>query len=84
MVKTLGDTLEQERTLPAATLVEWRAACVAWEADASKPNPFERKREVISIASVRYDLAREGGGITRGQSDSSEMLSTGIQLEEQQ
>ncbi|KAJ7471708.1 hypothetical protein B0H11DRAFT_2237257 [Mycena galericulata] len=84
MVKTRRDTREQERTLPRATVVEWEKMCVAWEADASKPNPFERTVEVKTIASVRYELVQEGGGIVRGQTDSAEMLAMGVQLEEQQ
>ncbi|KAJ7827921.1 hypothetical protein B0H13DRAFT_2240976 [Mycena leptocephala] len=74
MVKTRLETLEAERTLPRETLVQWKAECVAWEADATQPNPFERKTKEISIASVRYELAEKGGGI---------MLAMGVQLEEQ-
>jgi uncharacterized protein (DUF2345 family) len=70
--------------LPRETLVKWEVECVAWEADAKEPNPFERKTEEISIASVRYELAEKGGGIVRGETDSSEMLAMGVQLEEQQ
>ncbi|KAJ7431719.1 hypothetical protein FB451DRAFT_1573587 [Mycena latifolia] len=84
MVKTRRDTLEQEASLPAETLVEWTAATVAWEADASKPNPFERTTQEKSLASVRYELAQEGGGAVRGETESSEMLAQGVQLEETQ
>lgn len=84
MVKTRLETLEGERTLPRETLAQWKVECVAWEADATQPNPFERKTEEISIASVRYELAEKGGGIVRGETDSSEMLAMGVQLEEQQ
>ncbi|KAJ6548887.1 hypothetical protein B0H19DRAFT_1032024 [Mycena capillaripes] len=77
-------TLEQERTLPQETLAEWRMECEAWEADALQPNPFERKTATKSIASVRYELAQEGGGIIRGETASSEMLAMAVQLEEQQ
>ncbi|KAJ7817081.1 hypothetical protein B0H13DRAFT_2242339 [Mycena leptocephala] len=51
---------ENHRTLPWETLAQWKVECVAWEADATQPNPFERKTEEISIASVRYELAEKG------------------------
>ncbi|KAJ7079804.1 hypothetical protein B0H15DRAFT_953890 [Mycena belliarum] len=84
MVKTRRDTLEQERSLPADTLSQWKAGVVAWEENADEPNPFERTTEEISIASVRYKLATEGGGVVRGDTESADMLSQGIQLEETQ
>ncbi|KAJ6484283.1 hypothetical protein DFH09DRAFT_1252934 [Mycena vulgaris] len=84
MVKTRKDTLEQERTLPRATVVEWKTGVVAWEEDATKPNPVERTTQQINIASVRYELALEGGGEVRGNADSSEMLAQGVQLEDTQ
>ncbi|KAJ7075957.1 hypothetical protein B0H15DRAFT_791204 [Mycena belliarum] len=84
MVKTRRDTLEQERSLPPATVAEWTAACEAWEANEDAPNPFERTREDVSIASVRYQLTEAGGGVVRGDTSSSEMIAVGIQLEEQQ
>ncbi|KAJ7145502.1 hypothetical protein C8R46DRAFT_918383, partial [Mycena filopes] len=84
MVKARRETLLQEGTLPQATLAEWKATSVAWEANTMLPNPFERKRDQISIASVRYQLAEEGGGVVRGGTHSAEMLAMGVQLEEQQ
>ncbi|KAJ7178238.1 hypothetical protein C8R46DRAFT_1346442 [Mycena filopes] len=84
MVSTRQDTLDQERTLPRATLAKWRTGCEAWEADAAAANPFQRTRDQVTIASVRYELAQEGKAIVRGQTDSSDMLAMGVQLEEQQ
>ncbi|KAJ6529050.1 hypothetical protein DFH09DRAFT_1412508 [Mycena vulgaris] len=84
MVQTRRDTLSQEHTLPVRTVVEWKKAVVAWEADATQPNPFERTTTTKNIASVRYELAQEGGGIVRGNTDSSEMLAQGIKLEDTQ
>jgi hypothetical protein len=84
MIETRANTLEQERTLPKAVLAEWTAAAVAWEEDASKPNPFERTTQEVSMASVRYELAVEGGGAVRGDTESAEMLAQGVQLEEAQ
>ncbi|KAJ7093330.1 hypothetical protein B0H15DRAFT_776920 [Mycena belliarum] len=84
MVKTRRDTLAQEGSLPVETLAEWTAMAMAWEADADKPNPFERTTEQISIASVRFKLAQEGGGVMRGETESADMLAQGVQLEETQ
>ncbi|KAJ6524642.1 hypothetical protein DFH09DRAFT_1046744 [Mycena vulgaris] len=84
MVKTRRDTLEQERSLPRATLVQWKADVVAWEADSKNTNPFERTTKLVNIASVRYALAMEGGGEVRGNTESSEMLAQGVQLEDTQ
>ncbi|KAJ6595066.1 hypothetical protein DFH09DRAFT_1305749 [Mycena vulgaris] len=84
MVETQGNTLEQEQTLPKAALAEWTVATVAWEEDTSKPNPFARMTQEVSMASVRYELAVEGGGAVRGDTESAEMLAQGVQLEEAQ
>ncbi|KAJ7760049.1 hypothetical protein B0H16DRAFT_1313165, partial [Mycena metata] len=84
MIATRRDTLEQERTLPRGTVKEWTTTCINWENDAAMENPFERKRDQISLASVRYELVQEGKALVRGQTDSSEMLAMGVQLEEQQ
>ncbi|KAJ7120853.1 hypothetical protein C8R44DRAFT_920339, partial [Mycena epipterygia] len=79
MVKTRQDTLEQEHTLPKETLTPWKEGMAAWEADANAANPFERTTQVVSIASVRYELVQEGGGLVRGNTESSEMLAQGVQ-----
>ncbi|KAJ6597135.1 hypothetical protein DFH09DRAFT_1072042 [Mycena vulgaris] len=84
MVKTRVDTLEQERALPRATVVKWTEEIVAWEGDSTKTNPFERTTEHKNVASVRYELAQEGGGEVRGSTDSAEMLAQGMQLEDTQ
>jgi hypothetical protein len=84
MIATRCDTLEQERKLPKAALAEWTAGAIAWEEDTSKPNPFERTTQQMSMASVRYELAVEGGGEVRGDTESAEMLAQGVQLEETQ
>ncbi|KAJ7611090.1 hypothetical protein DFH06DRAFT_1016313 [Mycena polygramma] len=83
MVRSRKDTLAQERTLPKATLAVWREMAETWEANPVKPNPFERTREAINIASVRCELAEEGGGVVRGETESSDMLAQGVQIEEQ-
>ncbi|KAJ6575960.1 hypothetical protein DFH09DRAFT_915004 [Mycena vulgaris] len=81
---TRCETLEQERVLPVETVAEWKEGVVAWEADPKAVNPFERTTQHITIASVRYELAQEGGGVVRGNTDSAEMLAQGVQLEDTQ
>ncbi|KAJ6457034.1 hypothetical protein C8R47DRAFT_996066 [Mycena vitilis] len=84
MVKTRKETLEQQRTLPLAAVVQWTGDCVAWEENPKNTNPFQRKTEEITIASIRYQLAAEGGGMVRGETPSAEMLANGISLETEQ
>ncbi|KAK7029968.1 CxC2 domain-containing protein [Favolaschia claudopus] len=84
MLRTRRETLQMERTLPAETLEEWKEMCVAWEANAACPNPFERTQKQIDLASVRLQLTVEGGGMVRGEINSTEMLSMGVKLESEQ
>ncbi|KAG2028869.1 hypothetical protein BDR03DRAFT_882493 [Suillus americanus] len=75
-----------------ATLEQWREQVEAWERDAAQPNPFERKAESITMASVRLELAREDqidlqtGTYLALHEDCtpSVLISTGLELEEQQ
>ncbi|KAJ7604333.1 hypothetical protein B0H17DRAFT_1222240 [Mycena rosella] len=84
MVKTRQDMLDQERSLPKATLATWNAMAITWEANPLMPNLFERTTECVSIVSVHYELVAEGGGILHGDTASSKMLVQGVQLEETQ
>ncbi|KAJ6524914.1 hypothetical protein DFH09DRAFT_1095930 [Mycena vulgaris] len=77
MVETRRNTLSQEHTLPVPTVVKWKEDVVAWEEDATNPNPFERTTTMKNIAS-------RVGGVVRGNTDSSEMLAQGIKLEDTQ
>ncbi|KAG1724932.1 uncharacterized protein EDB91DRAFT_1331171 [Suillus paluster] len=75
-----------------ATLEQWREQVEAWECDAAQPNPFERKAESITMASVRLELAREDqidlqtGTYLALHEDCtpSVLISTGLELKEQQ
>jgi hypothetical protein len=65
-----------------------------WEADIEAPNPFETIRKDQHVASVRAELAaeaaaREAAGAeevdaVRGDMHVTELIATGLQLEEQQ
>ncbi|KAG0695571.1 hypothetical protein DFH29DRAFT_984920 [Suillus ampliporus] len=89
MFKDLDDGLRGEY---GATLEQWREQVEAWERDAAQPNPFERKAETITMASVRLELAREDqvdlqtGTCLALHKDCtpSVLISTGLELEEQQ
>ncbi|RXW13490.1 hypothetical protein EST38_g12368 [Candolleomyces aberdarensis] len=45
--------------LEKGDVIEWTRAVKAWEADWSKPNPYEPSRASISESSVRLELAKE-------------------------
>ncbi|KAG1864826.1 hypothetical protein F4604DRAFT_1683248 [Suillus subluteus] len=74
------------------TLKQWREQVEAWEYDPTQPNPFERKAETVTMASVRLELAREDkinlqtGTCLALHEDCtpSILISTGLELEEQQ
>ncbi|KAG1794813.1 uncharacterized protein HD556DRAFT_1474044, partial [Suillus plorans] len=75
-----------------AALEQWREQVEAWEYDSTQPNPFERKAETVTMASVRLELAREDeidlqtGTCLALHEDCtpSILISTGLELEEQQ
>ncbi|KAJ7092128.1 hypothetical protein C8R43DRAFT_908179, partial [Mycena crocata] len=82
MVKTRVDTLKQEGSLPLQTVRKWTKMSLRWEKDAKRRNPFQRKTKKVTLASVRYEIALEGGGVVQGETDSSEMLAMGLKLEQ--
>ncbi|KAJ6523886.1 hypothetical protein DFH09DRAFT_1329751 [Mycena vulgaris] len=81
-VQTRCKTLEQERALPVETVAEWKEGVIAWEADPRAVNLFEQTTQHITIASVRYKLVQEGGGVVQENTDSAELLAQGVQLED--
>ncbi|KAG1720793.1 uncharacterized protein EDB91DRAFT_1256828 [Suillus paluster] len=74
-----------------ATLEQWREQVEAWERDAVQLNPFERKAETLTMASVWLELAREDqvdlqmGTCLALDEDCtpSVLISTGLEIEEQ-
>ncbi|KAF8449453.1 hypothetical protein L210DRAFT_3609687 [Boletus edulis BED1] len=73
-------------------LAKWKEDVEAWEADMSKPNPFEVRSHFISQASVRLSLAQCDALRIAESSEPpihpdvspSVLISTGIDLEDQQ
>ncbi|KAJ3509357.1 hypothetical protein NLJ89_g5259 [Agrocybe chaxingu] len=51
--------IEFDVALPEESAVEWTKMCLAWEADQTKPNPFESKSKVLSDTEVRLQLAQD-------------------------
>ncbi|KAF8442225.1 hypothetical protein L210DRAFT_3397494 [Boletus edulis BED1] len=85
------DLLEFERSLEARygeQLARWRADVEAWEKDMSKPNLFEVKSKSVTQAAVRLQLAQEESDQVESSIhvdiSPSVLISTGIDLEEQQ
>ncbi|KAG2135246.1 hypothetical protein DEU56DRAFT_981136 [Suillus clintonianus] len=86
------DLNDFEAALDSSQLACWKEDVVAWEADRSKPNPFELKVTAVSQASVRLALSKaEADDIERGTSMSlhddispSMLISSGLDLEDQQ
>ncbi|KIK78259.1 hypothetical protein PAXRUDRAFT_36671 [Paxillus rubicundulus Ve08.2h10] len=52
------DLAEFEKAIPPANLNKWRHSVENWEADDSKPNPFEVKASTITAVSVWLELAQ--------------------------
>ncbi|KAJ6466504.1 hypothetical protein DFH09DRAFT_1485378 [Mycena vulgaris] len=89
MLETRAAQVDMEASYPPSVIQAWTEMAVAWEADESKPNPFwsEVKRE--SLKEVRLKLAAIAAADleherVRGDMHETEMLSMGLQLEEQQ
>ncbi|KAJ6619067.1 hypothetical protein B0H10DRAFT_1947080 [Mycena sp. CBHHK59/15] len=76
------------------TVEEWTEMAERWEKDPEAPNPFETRAKDDHLAQVRKDLAEEAAareaagmedaGAVRDDMHITEMLSMGLQLEEQQ
>ncbi|KAG1830663.1 hypothetical protein EV424DRAFT_1470336 [Suillus variegatus] len=90
--EALDDLEEGLRGEYSAALTQWREQVEAWERDPAKPNPFERRAETVTMASVRLELARDDqNDIQTGtclalheDCTPSVLISTGLELEEQQ
>ncbi|KAJ7683938.1 hypothetical protein B0H14DRAFT_2422270, partial [Mycena olivaceomarginata] len=82
--------VDKEASFPTSVIQTWTAMVVAWEADSSQPNPFAVsdkpqddlkavRRKLAVVASEDVEHLR-----VRGDMHETEMLSMGLQLEEQQ
>ncbi|KAJ7594166.1 hypothetical protein C8J56DRAFT_1043935 [Mycena floridula] len=69
---------------------EWEKAVVDWEADSTKPNPYESKKSSLSIHEVRLQLSTEESVLAESglpsvhDTSTAEFLLIGLDLEEQQ
>ncbi|KAF8125287.1 hypothetical protein EV363DRAFT_1402521 [Boletus edulis] len=83
---------ELEAALPLGRVSQWTAEVEAWEADRERANPFQRKREVVTQAKIRLELAKEEAKLLQEGDDisldsevsPSVLISTGLDLEDQQ
>ncbi|KAJ7748905.1 hypothetical protein B0H16DRAFT_1847881 [Mycena metata] len=86
------ELLEAERGLPAEVVAEWTTAMELWEADPANPNPFKMTEKHESVQAIRGRLAQEAATAVvgdqaddvRGDVHATEMITMGMQLEEQQ
>jgi hypothetical protein len=89
MLDTRAAWVDVEASFPPAVISAWTAMAVAWEADASNPNPFQSTVQYESLREVKRRLADVAAEDVeqlhvRGDMHETEMLSMGLQLEEQQ
>ncbi|KAJ6607278.1 hypothetical protein B0H10DRAFT_1631100, partial [Mycena sp. CBHHK59/15] len=92
--KFVLDDMEESLSLADGTVEEWTEMAERWEKDPDAPNPFETRAKDDHLAQVRKDLAEEAAareaagmedaGAVRDDMHITEMLSMGLQLEEQQ
>ncbi|KAJ7448481.1 hypothetical protein FB451DRAFT_1567204 [Mycena latifolia] len=92
MVDKQQELVETEASLPRETLEPWKKAMELWELDPSNPNPFNIADKHASLQAIRGRIAEEtkdavegdAAGDVRGDLHASEMISMGMQLEQQQ
>ncbi|KAJ6498612.1 hypothetical protein DFH09DRAFT_1336611 [Mycena vulgaris] len=92
MVEKQQDLVETEASLPQETLKPWKKAMELWELDPRNPNPFNVAEKHASLLAVRARIAEEvqhemegdASDDVRGDLHASEMLSMGLNLEDQQ
>jgi hypothetical protein len=81
--------VDVDMLFPPAVISAWTGMAVAWEADASNPNPFQSTIQYESLCEVKCQLADVAAKDVeqlhvQGDMHKTEMLSMGLQLEEQQ
>ncbi|KAJ7753029.1 hypothetical protein B0H14DRAFT_3096752 [Mycena olivaceomarginata] len=89
MLETRAAWVDVEASFEPSVIETWTAMAVAWEADSKHPNPFASTSQHEGIAEVRLrlaeiaaaDIGHEG---VHSDMHETEMLSMGLQLEQQQ
>ncbi|KAK7005562.1 CxC2 domain-containing protein [Favolaschia claudopus] len=89
MLETRAAWVDVEASFPYSVIAQWTAMAEAWEADSTKPNPFATTIRRDDLKDVRRRLAvvasRDINSLrVRGDMHETEMLSMGLQLEDQQ
>ncbi|KAJ6518043.1 hypothetical protein C8R47DRAFT_1205124 [Mycena vitilis] len=94
MVKTKQALDDMQDSLGPTVVEEWTVMAETWEADETRPNPFETLRKDLHIAKVRAELAAEAAareaagteeaGAVRCDMHITELIAMGLQLEDQQ
>ncbi|KAJ7720075.1 hypothetical protein B0H14DRAFT_2642815 [Mycena olivaceomarginata] len=89
MLDTRAAWVDLEASFPLDVISTWTVMVVAWEADPKRPNPFWSTVQYKSLHEVKQhlaDIAAEDVELihVRGDMHETEMLSMGLQLEEQQ
>ncbi|KAH7918389.1 hypothetical protein BV22DRAFT_1024674 [Leucogyrophana mollusca] len=77
---------------PVSILTSWRKEAEAWESDPTQPNPFEKRVETMTQATVRLQLAQDDAQKLANESSAplheevtpSVLISAGLDVEEQQ
>ncbi|KAJ7602950.1 hypothetical protein DFH06DRAFT_1350766 [Mycena polygramma] len=89
MLETRAAWVDIEASFPPAVIEAWTLIAVTWEKDERKPNPFRSTVKHENLPAVRLKLAviaseDKTHERVRGDMHETEMLSMGLQLEEQQ
>jgi hypothetical protein len=94
MTKTRAAFADMNKSTGVKVVEEWTDMALLWDADVSNPNPFETIRKDQHLAKVRTALAAEAAareaagkedvGAVKGDMHITELISMGLQLEEQQ
>ncbi|KAJ7653994.1 hypothetical protein DFH06DRAFT_1330093 [Mycena polygramma] len=89
MLETRAAWVDIERSFTPTVIETWTAMAEVWERDPRKPNPFQSKVTHDSLKDVRLQLAiiaseDKMNERVLGDMHETEMLSMGLQLEEQQ
>ncbi|KAF8444074.1 hypothetical protein L210DRAFT_3611327 [Boletus edulis BED1] len=91
-LNALEDLEEGIKSSKSEELTKWRNQVKEWENDRTKPNPYERQGNPLTMAAVQLELAREEAeDLMRNNStalhdvcSASVLISAGLELEDQQ